>query len=242
MTTFIILLCAHLFGDFLLQPRRWVLAKERKKLLAPQLYFHVLIHGGLVYFFGWLGAAGNWWLPAVLIIVFHFVIDATKIIFQKESNKTKWFVADQLLHLLSLGLVYWLCFAPWLDLSVIFQSPQLWILLAAFLFLTFASSIVIRNLLRYWTKFLYVHPDDSLAMAGRYIGILERLFAFVFILTGHWEGVGFLLAAKSVFRFGDLKEAHDRKLTEYILIGTLLSFGMAVLTGMAAKWLLTATI
>ena len=29
---------------------------------------------------------------------------------------------------------------------------------------------------------------------------------------------------------GDLKESKDRKLTEYILIGTLLSFGIAILT------------
>ena len=70
--------------------------------------------------------------------------------------------------------------------------------------------------------------NHSLANAGSYIGFLERLFIFVFIVTNHWEGVGFLLAAKSVFRFGDLKEAHDRRLTEYILIGTLISFGLAI--------------
>jgi hypothetical protein len=35
------------------------------------------------------------------------------------------------------------------------------------------------------------------------------------------------LAAKSIFRFGDFK---DRKLTEYVLIGNLLSFGMAMIT------------
>ncbi|NLX81670.1 MAG: DUF3307 domain-containing protein, partial [Proteiniphilum sp.] len=54
-----------------------------------------------------------------------------------------------------------------------------------------------------------------------------------FILVGRWEGIGFLLAAKSVFRFGDLKESKDRKLTEYILIGTLLSFGIAMGIGLA---------
>ena len=62
--------------------------------------------------------------------------------------------------------------------------------------------------------------------------MLERLFVFIFVITGNWEGIGFLLAAKSVFRFGDLKESKDRKLTEYILIGTLLSFGIAIATGM----------
>lgn len=69
----------------------------------------------------------------------------------------------------------------------------------------------------------------SLDNAGRYIGMLERLFIFVFILSGELSAIGFLLAAKSVFRFGDLSKAKDRKLTEYILIGTFLSFGLAIL-------------
>lgn len=73
--------------------------------------------------------------------------------------------------------------------------------------------------------------DESLQSAGKYIGILERLFVFAFFASGHPEAVGFLIAAKSVFRFGDLKEAKSRKLTEYVLIGTLISFGIAILTG-----------
>ena len=72
-------------------------------------------------------------------------------------------------------------------------------------------------------------------MQVKYIGILERVLIFVFILTNHFEAVGFLLAAKSIFRFGDLKEAQDLKLTEYVLIGTLLSFGIAIVTAMLAQ-------
>jgi hypothetical protein len=60
----------------------------------------------------------------------------------------------------------------------------------------------------------------------------------VFVITGKWEAIGFLLAAKSVFRFGDLRKSKDRKLTEYILIGTLISFGISILTGLAVVWLL----
>ena len=72
--------------------------------------------------------------------------------------------------------------------------------------------------------------DDSSSLnnAGMYIGILERLFVFVFIVMGQWQAIGLLIAAKSVFRFSDLTRAKDRKLTEYILIGTLLSFALAV--------------
>jgi hypothetical protein len=44
------------------------------------------------------------------------------------------------------------------------------------------------------------------------------------------------LAAKSIFRFGDLKESKDVKLTEYILIGTLLSFGLGILCAIVYKY------
>ena len=67
--------------------------------------------------------------------------------------------------------------------------------------------------------------SEGLEKTGFHIGILERLLVFSFIVLNHWEGVGFLLAAKSIFRFGDPDKSKDRKLTKYILIGTLLSFG-----------------
>ncbi len=79
--------------------------------------------------------------------------------------------------------------------------------------------------------------SEGLEKAGFYIGILERLFVFIFIVLNHWEAIGFLPAAKSIFRFGDLTKARDRKLTEYILIGTLISFGLAIASGIIFKYL-----
>src|SRR5690554_4823840 len=77
--------------------------------------------------------------------------------------------------------------------------------------------------------------------AGKYIGVLERLFILGFVIGNFWEGIGFLLAAKSIFRFGDLNNAKERHLTEYVLIGTLLSFGAAILIGLlfnlGLKWI-----
>ncbi|WNW02251.1 hypothetical protein RRF68_02180 [Tenacibaculum sp. HL-MS23] len=99
--------------------------------------------------------------------------------------------------------------------------------------MSFVASIIIQTIISQWSpEKEFKKEDDSLAKAGKYIGILERLLIFTFIVIGQWAGVGFLLAAKSIFRFGDLTSAKDRKLTEYILIGTLLSFGLAILTGL----------
>ena len=47
------------------------------------------------------------------------------------------------------------------------------------------------------------------------------------MLLGTYEALGFLIAAKSLLRFQET----DTKRTEYVLIGTLISFGVAVLLG-----------
>jgi len=103
---------------------------------------------------------------------------------------------------------------------------------------SFVSEIIIKIIITQWNSENKKENDESLAKAGRYIGILERLFVFTFVITNHWEAIGFLLAAKSVFRFGDLRTSKDRKLTEYILIGTLLSFGFAIFLGVLYLYVL----
>ena len=125
-----------------------------------------------------------------------------------------------------------LFFKPKINLNALVEDTEIWIYAAAILFITVVSGIVMMVLMSPWSKALNDSNEESLNNAGKYIGMLERIFVFTFVVTGNWEGIGFLLAAKSVFRFGDLKESKDRKLTEYILIGTLLSFGMAIAVGM----------
>ncbi len=61
---------------------------------------------------------------------------------------------------------------------------------------------------------------------------------FVFILSGQFAGVGFLVAAKSIFRFGELKDSENRKQAEYVIIGTFTSFLLAILISLAAQALL----
>jgi hypothetical protein len=125
-----------------------------------------------------------------------------------------------------------LFFKPKINLNALVEDTEIWIYAAAILFITVVSGIVMMVLMSTWSKALNDSNEESLNNAGKYIGMLERIFVFTFVVTENWEGIGFLLAAKSVFRFGDLKESKDRKLTEYILIGTLLSFGIAIAVGM----------
>lgn len=224
------LILAHLLGDFLLQPTSWVREKETKKLKSSKLYLHVVLHAALVFLL-----IGSWSL-AVAILFIHFLIDTLKIYAQKERTTVRWFWIDQSLHILSLLTLYYIWFQPdWRSLDL-FNSPVFWIYLTAILFITSVSGILIQVVLKKWSDDLVVMENDSLKDAGKYIGILERLLIFLLIIAGYWEPIGFLIAAKSIFRFGDLKEAKDRKLTEYILMGTLLSFSLAIVVGLVVRY------
>ncbi len=55
------------------------------------------------------------------------------------------------------------------------------------------------------------------------------------VLQDELAAVGFLLTAKSVLRYGDLRERKDRKLTEYVLLGTLLSISLTLLLGLLTR-------
>ncbi len=229
MIILIKLLLAHLVGDFLLQPKSWVEEKEQHKAKSLKLYMHIAIHGLLVLIVLW---DFNHWLVALLLMVFHGIIDAVKLLGQRENNKSTWFFMDQVFHILSILGCWVLFFKPENNFNLLAEGSSIWIYSVALLFITVVSGILMRELMSSWSKALNDGQSESLNNAGKYIGMLERIFVFTFVVTDNWEGIGFLLAAKSVFRFGDLKESKDRKLTEYILIGTLLSFGIAVATGL----------
>ncbi|MEP3480680.1 MAG: DUF3307 domain-containing protein [Fuerstiella sp.] len=72
------------------------------------------------------------------------------------------------------------------------------------------------------------HILRGLPSGGRYIGWLERSLVLLFVLSGYPQGIGFLIAAKSILRFGDIKNWHQRAATEYVIIGTFLSFAWAM--------------
>jgi hypothetical protein len=53
----------------------------------------------------------------------------------------------------------------------------------------------------------------------------------VLILFDQFAAIGFIIAAKSVLRFRDT----DTAKTEYLLIGSLLSFGIAIFFGVICR-------
>lgn len=114
-------------------------------------------------------------------------------------------------------------------LSFIFSKAFL-IFLIAFLLIICVSPIILRVMFSTWHKELEINnkKSESLIDAGWAIGVIERLLIVFFVLVDFLSGIGFLLAAKSIFRFGDLNNAKNTKFTEYVLIGTFVSFLLAI--------------
>ena len=73
---------------------------------------------------------------------------------------------------------------------------------------------------------------------GRVIGLLERGLIFILVLVGQPAGIGFLIAAKSVLRFDTASK--DTRAGEYVIIGTLASFGWALVAAYATTALIDA--
>ena len=228
LTLAIQLVLAHIIGDFVLQPQKWVWHKETHKHKSKFLYWHVLVHVCALMVV--LQFNFKYWLGILIIGVSHLIIDIIKLHLKPHINNRLLFGLDQLAHLIVIAVVVNLYQSYVFSFSVLFE-PEILLFITALLCLTKVSSIIMKTMISKWDLKEYTE-EASLENAGAYIGMLERLFVFAFIITNHWEGVGFLIAAKSVFRFGDLSKAKDRKLTEYILIGTLLSFGLAIVFGL----------
>ena len=83
-----------------------------------------------------------------------------------------------------------------------------------------------------------LEQDAGLMEGGRIIGLCERLLIFSFVLANTPSAIGLLATAKSIFRFGDVSGDGKRKHSEYVIIGTLVSFAYSVVLSYGIKWLL----
>ena len=242
MTTLLLkLIAAHLVGDFMLQPdkmcRRKYGSSLKDKLSA--LVTHSVLQAILTYIFvGWWC---NWILP-VCVLACHFVIDFIKV--QSGRKDLIALVYDQIAHYIVLLLLWWLFFVkpgcqPNPADTVI--SSDIWLIATSYIAVLAPTSILIKSFIDYENWMPGDNTLKGLPNAGKWIGYIERILILTFIFTANVEGVGFLLAAKSVFRFGELNKSRDIKVTEYVLIGTLASFAIAIIIGFTAQWLMNHT-
>ena len=117
-------------------------------------------------------------------------------------------------------------------------SANLWLIATTYIAVLSPTSVLIKSFIEY-EKWL---PTDAslkgLPNAGKWIGYLERILILTFIFTGNIEGVGFLLAAKSVFRFGELNREKDIKNTEYEINRTFTTITKDIMLAFVVHWLM----
>lgn len=240
--TFTALLTAHLLADFVLQTDYMIAHKKKHRILA----LHALIVGITTIF-----ALGGCTLLAILatttIIITHIAMDYIKVRYLGDTLRA--FTLDQAVHLAVIAAIT--AWRPdlsdmgwWAELAG-HQQAQLY---AA---MTLASGtiigvplggVLIKKLVAPISPSQPLSsgtnsepPLTGMVQGGKYIGWLERAITMMLILTGKAEGVGFLIAAKSILRLRDISTDEDRHVAEYIIIGTFLSFGWGMLIALLTE-------
>lgn len=211
--TFAALLLAHTLADFQFQSN-WMVTNKRQ--LTPMLaHIAVVLVTATI-------TTGALHPVIVVLAAIHMVIDAIKTTY--FPNRLTPFLVDQAAHIVSLVAIAALqpdlwSNGIWANLPWLVSAMTL---LAGLILVTQAGGYAVGMLMQPWAG----NAPEGLPSGGRVIGTLERGLIYLLILTGQAAGIGFLIAAKSVLRFGAVKD--EGKLSEYVIIGTLASFGWAI--------------
>jgi hypothetical protein len=245
----VVLVTAHFLGDFIFQSDIYASLKRRPFILLK----HAFVIAASSYIL-----CGIWYLWQIPLFIFltHGLTDYIKARLKKESAYS--FVLDQALHLAIISVIAILV-AKMKILSPN-ESSTFWVGLLGKSFLKYlilmsglivavkAGGPLIGLAVKPFTDQLQ-KSGEGMTMkgvtnargfenGGKVIGYLERSLIFLFILIGQPEGIGFLIAAKSILRFGEIKDHENRMEAEYIIIGTLMSFGYGIFIAYVTKYFL----
>jgi len=235
MTELIRLLIAHFLADFFLQTEKIISQRRAKKWKSGLLYIHSLIYACVLFLAMGRWSMAYWIIP--LIFATHVLIDGVKV-YAKDDGKS--FIIDQVSHFIVIIFI-WIGFSSE-RLAIVFtlfrqtwDSEKILKITLGFLLILWPLGYLIGHITEPFRRKLDQEESRGLEKAGLWIGCLERLFVFSFVLLNNWEAIGLVAAAKSAFRFSEIKDTKRRKETEYILIGSLLSFGTAIAVALVIK-------
>lgn len=223
----ILLVIAHLLSDFVFQSQKLSDRKEKRIFTRHHIY-HVLIVGILSYI---LSFDTGFWKAAIVLTFLHLLTDMLKSWLISRDMSKNYFFLDQIIHLvIIISIVY--AYSYLSEINFYFEiNLKLLLILTAYVFCTKPSNIIIKHL---FISFSVDVPDSSLENvketglpnAGRLIGIVERFLALSLIIMGEFAAIGLIIAAKSILRFNATQKS------EYVLVGTLLSFSMVIFWGL----------
>ncbi|WP_026450140.1 DUF3307 domain-containing protein [Aequorivita capsosiphonis] len=216
---------AHLCLDYFFQTDKLAKQKNAIGFKSPFLYWHALT----CFILSWLFSLQfGFFFGAVVITVTHFLMDGFKHYLNdsKLLGRYAYFI-DQALHLVIMTVVVilfdkWHGINPSVEVSINFKYL---LIITGYLVCLKPANIFIKEVFK--STEIQVSSDNEMPNAGKVIGVLERILTLTFIIVSQYSAVGFLIAAKSILRY-----RNDETLkTEYVLIGTMLSFGIAVIAG-----------
>jgi hypothetical protein len=246
----ICLLTAHFLADFIFQSDADASRKKR--------IFILLKHAFIVAASGYLfcGIWDLWQIPLVILLT-HGLMDYIKVTLKKETAYS--FILDQAAHLAVITVIVIIIAST--KIIPISKPSTFWVELLGKNFLEFlilvsglavsikAGGILIGLAVKPLTDELHKDQErkktDEAAASkgfengGKIIGYLERSLIFLLILTGQPGGIGFLITAKSILRFGEIKDRQNRLEAEYIIIGTLMSFGYGMFIAYMTQFFLS---
>ncbi len=220
---------AHFLADYTFQNDKKARDKNKYGFKSKFLKWHILI----VFVTSWLLSFQLKFVFASLIIAFtHWLIDG----FKPKFNRGKYrFFIDQVLHLSIVVLVSYFYYKKvGLENSFIAIPAKYLLIILAFFLTEKPTNILIREIFKLY-KIKFENAKNELLNAGKLIGIIERWLILLFVFLDQYEAIGFLIAAKSILRYNPNNDNKDFNKTEYVLVGTMLSFFIAIFIGSIVK-------
>ena len=216
---------AHLCLDYFFQTDKLAKQKNEIGFKSPFLYWHALT----CFILSWLFSLQlNFFLGAAVITITHFLMDGFKHYLNNSKHFGRYaYFIDQAVHILIMVIVVVL-FDKWQginpSIAISFNFKYL-LIITGYIVCLKPANIFIKEVFK--STDIQVSSDNEMPNAGKVIGVLERILTLTFIIVSQYSAVGFLIAAKSILRY----RPDETLKTEYVLIGTMLSFGIAVIIG-----------
>jgi len=219
---------AYLLTEFNFRPDKKSEEKTNLGFKSKFLKWHILI----AFILSWsLSFQLNFIFPAIAIAFTYWLTDGLKKYISNHDNLNKYaFFSVQTVHLILIFSIV-LLFDKYFEIKTLINvtiSIKHLLIIAGYIICTKPANTIIKEVIMAFDISVNNGVNDDLPNAGKLIGIIERFLVLTFIILNQFDAVGFLIAAKSILRFKD-----DNTLkTEYVIIGTMLSFGIAIASGL----------
>lgn len=225
---------AYLISNFIIIPSYYI--NEGQKSFTNK-YYRALAKSFIFFVFSYLLSMREGFLVGSIIL--SLIVGITNLFFDRKVNTNTNLIISQAIQLtlmfigvhLHHGLIDTYNLTDVLG-NFFLTKNHLWYFVAYLLCLG-PVNVLIKLLLK--TNHLIPTEipgkNDSLLNAGRFIGNIERIITITLVFNNQYEAIGLFIAAKSLIRIKD----GDKATSEYVLVGTLLSFGIAIMVGLVIK-------